>query len=61
LARIPPTAWFRFRRTIEPTPTVFLVIAEKSLTKSCAAKGVPVERKPPVFAGHHPFKILRAS
>ncbi len=60
LARIPPTAWFRFRRTIEPTPTVFLVIAEKSLTKSCAAKRVPLERKKPVFAGAAPFKVLKA-
>ncbi len=51
LARIPPTAWFRFRRAIEPTPTVFLVLADKSLTKSCAAKRVSLERKKPVFAG----------
>lgn len=61
LARIPPTAWFRFRRTIEPTPTVFLVIAEKSLTKSCAAKRVSLERKPPQFAGTAPFKLLKTA
>lgn len=61
LARIPSTAWFRFRRTIEPTPTVFLVIAEKSLTKSCAARRVSLERRKPVFAGTAPFKILKAS
>ena len=60
LARIPPTAWFRFRNAIEPTPTVFLVLAEKSLTKSCAAKRVSLERKKPVFAGTAPFKILKA-
>jgi recombination protein RecA len=61
LARIPPTAWFRFRRAIELTPTVFLVIAERSLTKSCAAKRVSLERKKPVFAGTAPFKVLKAS
>ena len=58
LARIPPTAWFRFRRAIEPTPTVFLVLADKSLTKSCAARRVALERKKPVFAGQAPFKLL---
>lgn len=58
LERIPPTAWFRFRRAIEPTPTVFLVVAEKSLTKSCAAKRVPLERKKPVFTGQAPFLFL---
>ena len=61
LARIPPTAWFRFRNAIEPTPTVFLVLAEKSLTKSCAAMRVSLERKRPVFAGQHPFKLLKSA
>jgi len=61
LARIPPTAWFRFRHAIERAPTVFLVLADKSLTKSCAAKRVSLERKKPVFAGQAPFKILKAS
>ena len=46
LARIPPTAWFRFRRAIEPTPTILLVLAERGLTKSCAAKRVSLERRP---------------
>lgn len=61
LERIPPTAWFRFRRTIEPTQTVLLVIAEKSLTKSCAVKRVSLERKKPVFAGAAPFKLLKSA
>ncbi len=61
LARIPSTAWFRFRRTIELTLTIFLVMAERPLTKSCAVKRVSLERKPPVFAGAAPFKILQAS
>ena len=60
LARIPPTAWFRFRNAIEPTPTVFLVLAEKPLTKSCAMKRVSLERKRAVFAGTAPYKVLKA-
>jgi recombination protein RecA len=61
LARIPPTAWFRFRRTIEPTPTVLLVVADKPLTKSCAAKRVALERKKPVFTGQAPFRLLKTA
>src|SRR5215472_5731956 len=59
LARIPPTAWFRFRRAIEPSPTVLLVLADRPLTKSCAAKRVMLERRKPVFAGQHPFQLLK--
>ena len=59
LARIPATAWFRFRRAIEPSPTVLLVLADRPLTKSCAAKRVMLERRKPVFTGRHPFQLLR--
>ena len=61
LARIPPTAWFRFRRTVEPTPTVLLVLADRPLTKSCAAKRVVLERRKPVFTGTHPYLLLRTA
>ena len=59
LARIPPTAWFRFRRAIEPTPTVLLVLADRPLTKSCAARRVTLAPRKPVFTGHAPFQLLK--
>jgi hypothetical protein len=59
LARIPPTAWFRFRRVIEPSPTVLLVLADRPLTKSCAAKRVTLERRKPVLTGQHPFQLFK--
>jgi len=59
LARIPPTAWFRFRRTIEPSPTILLVLADRPLTKSCAAKRVMLACRKPVFTGRHPFQLLK--
>src|SRR5215469_1602994 len=34
--RIPLTTWFRFRRTVENTPTILLVIGEQSCAQSCA-------------------------
>src|SRR5579885_1300431 len=57
LARIPPTAWFRFRRAVEPTPAVFLVLADKPLTKTCAAQRVMLAPRKPVFTGK--FSLLR--
>jgi hypothetical protein len=59
LARIPLTAWFRFRRRIEPSPTILLVLADRPLTKSCAAKRVMLERRKSVFTGQHPFQLLK--
>src|SRR5215468_3211499 len=34
---IPLTTWFRFRRTVENTPTILLVIGEQSCAQSCAS------------------------
>jgi len=35
--RINLSMWFRFRRAIENTPTIFLVLGEESCAKSCAS------------------------
>jgi hypothetical protein len=35
--RIISSWWYRFRRTLEPTPTALVVIAEESCVRSCAA------------------------
>jgi recombination protein RecA len=59
LARIPATAWFRFRRAIEPTLTVLLVLADRPLTKSCAARRVTLAPRKPVFTGKYPFQLLK--
>ena len=55
LMRIPPTAWFRFRRAVEPTPTVLAVVASRPVTKSCAALLGETKRRHVRFAG----KLLR--
>jgi hypothetical protein len=34
---IPLQVWFRFRRAVEHTPTIFLVIAQESNAKTCAS------------------------
>ena len=35
--RIISSWWYRFRRTLEPTPTALVVIAEESCVRSCAS------------------------
>jgi len=35
--RIPLTSWFRFRRAVEHTPTVLLVISQQSCAQTCAS------------------------
>jgi hypothetical protein len=52
LSRIPSTAWFRFRRAVEPTPTVLAVIATQPLTKSCSALLVETKRRRAQFTGN---------
>jgi recombination protein RecA len=37
LRQVPLNAWFRFRRVIEDTPTVFVVLAQESNAKTCAS------------------------
>jgi len=35
--RIPLTTWFRFRRAVEHTPTVLLIVAQAPCTQTCAS------------------------
>lgn len=57
LQRIPPTTWFRWRRAVEPTPTVLAVIATRALTKSCSALFLEMKRRRVEFTGN----LLRAA
>src|SRR5690349_13424404 len=40
LNRIPSTAWFRFRRAVDSTPTILAVVADRSLARSCSVMTV---------------------
>ena len=46
--RIPLTTWFRFRRAIEPTPTILLAIGEQPCAQTCATLSLQ-------FAGQKQF------
>lgn len=43
--RIPLASWFRFRRAVENTPTVLLVIGQGSCAKACASLVLRLEKK----------------
>jgi hypothetical protein len=59
LNRIPPTAWFRFRRALDSTPTILTVVSDCPLAKSCAALVVKMPPRRAVFTGRAPFLLLR--
>ncbi len=44
--RIPLASWFRFRRVIENTPTVLLVISHSPCARTCASLLLKLERSP---------------
>jgi hypothetical protein len=42
--RVPLTSWFRFRRAVEPTATVLLIIEREPCAKTCASLVVRLQR-----------------
>lgn len=48
--RIISSWWYRFRRVVENTPTAFLVIAEDSCVRSCAALALKLNREVDVWS-----------
>jgi hypothetical protein len=59
LNRIPPTAWFRFRRALESTPTILAVVADFPLAKSCSSLTIKIPPRKARFTGQAPFLLLR--
>jgi len=43
--RVPLTSWFRFRRAVEPTSTVLLLVEQEPCAKTCASLVVRLERE----------------
>jgi hypothetical protein len=65
--RVPLTSWFRFRRAVEPTATVLLVVEQEPCAKTCASLVVRLQRTAtsgrnaasPVEAEFPGWKVLR--
>jgi recombination protein RecA len=59
--RIPLSWWYRFRRAIESTPSVFLVLSSEPNAKTCASLFLEMKRDRADFAGTQPFQYLNAA
>jgi recombination protein RecA len=57
--RIPISYWYRFRGTIENTPTILALVEKQPLAKSCASLMLEMQRKKTVWADATGFKLLR--
>jgi hypothetical protein len=58
--RIPMSWWYRFRRAVENTPTVFVVIDREPFVKTAAAMMLEFPASQPVWSGKHmDFRVLR--
>jgi len=56
--RIPLTTWFRFRRTVENTPTILLVIGEQSCAQSCATLSLKLNSRRSSVIGRQRKPVL---
>lgn len=59
--RIPLSYWFRFRRAVEKSQTIFLLLDQEPMAKSTASLAAHVEREEAQFAGQAPFELLRGA
>lgn len=56
--RIPLSWWYRFRRAIENTPSVLIVLEREPNAKACASLLVEMKREAVMFRGASPFQYL---
>lgn len=56
--RIPLSWWYRFRRAIENTPSVFVVLENEPTVKACASLLLEMKCEQTSFAGAEPFQYL---
>ena len=57
--RIPLASWFRFRRAIEHTPTVLLVLEQQPIAGSCSSVLLKVSGIRPGMSGKKPSAVNR--
>jgi recombination protein RecA len=61
LEQIPLSSWFRFRRALQNTPTILLVLAEHSLVRSCPSFALTLEPFTPEWTGDSTFCLLKGA
>ena len=58
LDRVPGSYWYRFRRAIEHTPSTLLIVARRSLAKSCAIRQLSLHQQRFCWSGEAPFETI---
>ena len=58
LNRIPISYWHRFRRAVEHTPSILLVLARQSIARSCAARQFALRQQAIQWRGLPPFQTI---
>lgn len=56
--RLPLSWWYRFRRAIENTPSVFVILENEPNAKACASLLLEMKREETCFQGAEPFHYL---
>src|SRR5437588_10150410 len=60
--RLPVSYWYRFRRAVEHSPTVFVVMEREPFVKACASMAIELLPAKPVFTGSNVnFQLLRSA
>src|SRR3984893_13778872 len=61
--QVPLNAWFRFRRAVEDTPTILVVVEQEANAKTCASLVLQLKAKPAEWVqaatGQGPVRNLR--
>jgi len=57
--RIPISYWYRFRRSIDNTPTVLALVEKNALARSCAALMLDLKRDAAHWRGASGFELFR--
>ena len=60
LNRIPVSCWYRFRRAIEHTPSLMLILSRQPVTGSCAARQFGLQQKTIRWGGDEPFETMKS-
>ncbi|MDR3747344.1 MAG: hypothetical protein P4M04_04175 [Acidobacteriota bacterium] len=58
--RVPLTSWFRFRRAVEPTATVLLLVEQEPSAKSCASLAVCLQAETVCACDSAPYQTQEA-
>jgi recombination protein RecA len=57
--RISLTSWFRLRRAVENTPTVFVALARRTNARTCASMTIECVRERAVWSGRRQGRLFR--